>query len=109
MLQYKGLQQHPAYCQESLKKFLVKPHGSSWAFGFDTPSAGFSSSGRYFSEMTIGHLGFTGTSFWLDLKNECAVVLLTNRVLYGQDMGPIRKLRPLIHDTIMKYILKRPD
>ncbi len=111
LLQYKGIQQHPAYGQVRLKKIFEKQRqSSSWALGFDTPSKGFSSSGRYFSERSVGHLGFTGTSFWLDLKNECAVVLLTNRVLYGPDMGAIRKLRPLVHNTIMEYILKKgPD
>jgi CubicO group peptidase (beta-lactamase class C family) len=109
-LQYKGIQQHPAYDQKILKKVFAKPHEtSSWALGFDTPSAEFSSSGKYFSDKTVGHLGFTGTSFWLDLKNGCAVVLLTNRVLYSPDMVAIRKLRPLVHNTIMEYILnKRP-
>lgn len=111
LLQYKGFQQHPAYGQENLKKMFDKPHKhSSWLLGFDTPSKEFSSSGKYFSENAVGHLGFTGTSFWLDLKNECAVVLLTNRVLYGPDMDDIRKIRPLLHNTIMEYILKKgPD
>jgi CubicO group peptidase (beta-lactamase class C family) len=108
LLHYKGFQQHPAYSQENLKKIFDKPHEhSSWVFGFDTPSAEFSSSGKYFSKNTVGHLGFTGTSFWLDLKKECAVVLLTNRVLCGPDMGNIRKIRPEIHNTVMEYILKK--
>lgn len=110
LMQYKGIQQHPAYDKKFLKKIFAKPQqSSSWALGFDTPSAEYSSSGKYFSDKAVGHLGFTGTSFWLDLKNECAVVLLTNRVLYSQDMAAIRKFRPLIHNTIMEYILnKRP-
>jgi len=67
-----------------------------------------SSSGKYFSDQTIGHLGFTGTSFWLDLKNRICIVLLTNRVLFGEKNGEIRNIRPEIHDVIMKQIIKKP-
>ena len=42
---------------------------SDWCLGYDTPSRkGYSSAGRHFSRNTIGHLGFTGVSFWLDLE-----------------------------------------
>ncbi len=54
------------------------PEGSSRALGWDTPSAE-SSSGRYFSPHSIGHLGFSGCSLWIDLEAGIAVVLLTNR------------------------------
>ena len=38
--------------------------------GFDAPDAEAAqcSAGRYFSPASVGHLGFAGTSFWLDLK-----------------------------------------
>ena len=42
----------------------------TWALGFDTPTRPDSSSGRYFSDQSVGHLGFTGTSFWMDLVKE---------------------------------------
>jgi CubicO group peptidase (beta-lactamase class C family) len=29
---------------------------------------------------TVGHLGFTGTSFWMDLSRSIIVILLTNRI-----------------------------
>jgi CubicO group peptidase (beta-lactamase class C family) len=48
----------------------------------------------------VGHLGYTGTSVWVDLERELSVVLLTNRVYYGRDPRRIRRLRPLIHDAI---------
>jgi len=41
------------------------PHGT-WALGFDTPTPGQSSAGSRFGPRSIGHLGFTGTSFWMD-------------------------------------------
>ena len=33
-----------------------------------------------FLKFTYGHLGFTGTSMWIDPEKEIIVILLTNRV-----------------------------
>lgn len=107
--QVRGISRHPAYDNQIIKEFLTKKRGATRAYGFDIPSSANSSSGKYFSEMSVGHLGFTGTSFWIDILRGSAVVLLTNRVLMGNDMQQIRKFRPLIHDTIMEYLLKKPD
>ena len=92
------------FCTETVKAFFKRKRNTSWINGFDTPSVSCSSSGEYFSDMSFGHLGYTGTSFWMDIKMQCGVVLLTNRVLCGEDLNPIRKLRPLIHNLIMSYI-----
>jgi CubicO group peptidase (beta-lactamase class C family) len=105
-LQYRGKSEHPSYSCENLKKVLDIKKGS-WRFGFDTPAASFSSSGKYFSEMSIGHLGFTGTSFWLDMTKGIGIVFLTNRVFCGDDLRAIKRLRPLVHDTIMEEIIKK--
>lgn len=105
VLQYSGRRDHPSYSSHTLRSALNNKKGT-WRFGFDTPSAGMSSSGRYFSELSIGHLGFTGTSFWIDLQRGIAVVFLTNRVVGGEDITPIKKLRPVVHDTIMEDLLK---
>ncbi len=105
--QYRGKSRHPAYSGSTLKKFLTRRRESTWTYGFDTPSPGQSSSGRFFSPRTIGHLGFTGTSFWLDLDQGVAIVLLTNRVLMGEDPTAIRKFRPLLHDYIMEHLLEK--
>ncbi|MGA7875572.1 MAG: serine hydrolase domain-containing protein [Desulfoferrobacter sp.] len=76
--------------------------GSSWALGFDTPNKEGSSAGRYFSCNTVGHLGFTGTSLWMDLEQEIVIVLLTNRVYPTRDNEKIKGFRPFIHDLAMK-------
>ncbi|MDX1648309.1 MAG: serine hydrolase domain-containing protein [Myxococcota bacterium] len=68
---------------EAMRLFAERqdlPEGSDWALGWDTPSEGASSAGGRFSRRSIGHLGFTGTSLWIDLEAECVVVMLTNRV-----------------------------
>jgi CubicO group peptidase (beta-lactamase class C family) len=75
--------------------------GSTWALGWDTPSAENSSSGRRFSPGAVGHLGFTGTSIWIEPEREIAISMLTNRVHPRRDNQKIRDFRPKIHDLIM--------
>jgi len=77
------------------------PAGSTWLLGFDTPSPQGSSAGRWFSPHSIGHLGFTGTSFWVDLDRDITVVLLTNRVHPTRANDQLKPFRPLLHDTVM--------
>jgi CubicO group peptidase (beta-lactamase class C family) len=75
------------------------PEGSSRALGWDTPS-GNSSSGRFFSPHSIGHLGFSGSSLWIDLEAGIAVALLTNRSWPDRQSQLIRAVRPVFHDAI---------
>ena len=77
---------------------------STWALGWDTPSEQGSSSGRHFSPQAVGHLGFTGTSIWIEPQREIAITLLTNRVHPRRDNQAIREFRPRIHDLIMESI-----
>jgi serine-type D-Ala-D-Ala carboxypeptidase len=80
------------------------PEGSTWALGWDTPTPGNSSSGQYFSPAAIGHLGFTGTSLWIDPTKQVIVVLLSNRVHPSRQREGIRTFRPLIHDAVMRAL-----
>jgi serine-type D-Ala-D-Ala carboxypeptidase len=77
---------------------------STYALGWDTPSENGSSSGKYFSAHSVGHLGFTGTSIWWDLEKNSHVVLLSNRVHPTRKNEKIREFRPYIHDLIMKTL-----
>ena len=77
------------------------PKGSDWALGWDTPTAGSSSSGQHFSARSIGHLGFTGTSLWIDLEREAVVVILTNRVHQVAKRSRF-ELRPIVHDLVLE-------
>jgi CubicO group peptidase (beta-lactamase class C family) len=77
------------------------PAGSDWALGWDTPSDGGSSSGHHFSPASIGHLGFTGTSLWIDLEREAIVVMLTNRVHLVAKRSKYG-LRPVVHDLVIE-------
>ncbi|MCF8145805.1 MAG: beta-lactamase family protein [Deltaproteobacteria bacterium] len=76
--------------------------GSTWALGWDTPSAEASSAGRHFSPFSVGHLGFTGTSLWMDLEQDVIVILLTNRIHPTRKNQKIRAFRPLLHDRVME-------
>ena len=80
------------------KQFL--PESSDWAIGWDTPTKGVSTSGELFSEKSVGHTGFTGTSLWIDLERELIVVMLTNRIHQVVKRSKFA-LRPKIHDAIV--------
>lgn len=83
-----------------IRCFADKKNGMVRPAGFDSPSQGNASSGRFFSKRSVGHLGFTGTSFWIDPANGLIAVLLTNRVHPSRKNIAIRKFRPRIHDLI---------
>jgi CubicO group peptidase (beta-lactamase class C family) len=72
--------------------------------GWDTPSPTGSAAGSRFSANTVGHLGFTGTSVWLDLDRAVHVVLLSNRVHPSRANEKIKDFRPVIHDLVMEAI-----
>jgi CubicO group peptidase (beta-lactamase class C family) len=76
-----------------------EPAGSSRALGWDTPS-GKSSAGCYFSPNSIGHLGYSGCSLWIDLDARIAVALLTNRTWPDRKSQLIREVRPAFHDAV---------
>jgi len=74
---------------------------SSWALGWDTPTAP-SSSGAFLSASSFGHLGYTGTSLWVDPGRDLEVVLLSNRVHPSRRNEKIRDFRPRIHDLVVQ-------
>ncbi len=99
---YRGLNQ--MIPQRIAQEFWTRDEtvaGSTWCLGWDTPSPVGSSAGTHFSPHTVGHLGFTGTSVWLDLERDRHVILLSNRVHPNRDNELIRAFRPFIHDVII--------
>ncbi|TAJ91888.1 serine hydrolase, partial [bacterium] len=102
---YRG--EEPLLPAPLVKEFLIRDEtvkGSTYALGWDTPSAENSSSGSYFSPHSVGHLGFTGTSIWWDLEKDCHVILLSNRIHPSRTTDKIKGFRPYIHDLIMKTL-----
>jgi len=84
----------------------AEPYGTSRALGWDTPAAEHSSSGHFFSKNSAGHLGFAGTSLWIDLDRAIAVVLLTNRCWPTRENQAIRAVRPHFHDAVMQALIR---
>jgi CubicO group peptidase (beta-lactamase class C family) len=76
---------------------------SSRALGWDTPSEN-SSAGRHFSPHSVGHLGFSGCSLWIDLEAGVAVALLTNRTWPDRQSPLIRQVRPAFHDAVRQAL-----
>jgi CubicO group peptidase (beta-lactamase class C family) len=79
------------------------PAGSSRALGWDTPSQP-SQSGKYFSPSSFGHLGYTGTSLWIDPGRQLSVTLLTNRTWPDNRNQAIQQVRPAFHDAIIEAL-----
>ena len=73
--------------------------GSSRALGWDTmlPT---SSCGSRMSASAFGHVGFTGTSLWIDPARDRYFVLLSNRVCGGGSLEHMRTVRRAFHDAL---------
>jgi CubicO group peptidase (beta-lactamase class C family) len=98
----------PLFREETVRLFTARqslPAHTSRALGWDTPSAN-SSSGKHFSPHSFGHLGYTGTSLWIDGERGIAIALLTNRTWPDNRSQAIRQFRPGFHDAIMEELLK---
>ncbi len=104
--QWQGREEHPNYLANDLRRFLTRQDipGSTWALGFDTPAQTGSSGGRYLAPTSVGHLGFTGTSLWIDPTRDLVMVLLSNRVHPSRENTQIKQFRPLFHETIMESL-----
>ena len=83
------------------------PPGTSRALGWDTPSPP-SQSGKYFPADSFGHLGYTGTSLWIDPRRQLSVVLLTNRTWPDCGNAAIKKVRPQFHDAVVEALEETP-
>ena len=89
--------------------FFHHQPNSSWGLGFDTPSPVGSSAGQLFSTGSVGHLGYTGTSFWMDRERGFIIVLLTNRVHPSRHRQRLKTFRPKLHDEVMMALVKNHD
>jgi serine-type D-Ala-D-Ala carboxypeptidase len=72
--------------------------GSSRALGWDTMLI-TSSCGTRMSASAFGHVGFTGTSVWIDPERDRYFVLLTNRAHDGGSLEQMREVRRAFHDS----------
>lgn len=96
-----GRRRHGLFEIDCINTFLRRQALGRFALGFDTPSPVGSSAGRFFGHDSVGHLGYTGTSFWVDRQKAVIVVLLTNRVHPTRFNPGIKAFRPQLHDAVM--------
>lgn len=77
--------------------------GGTLRLGLDGVAGSGSSAGSLAGPETVGHLGFTGTSFWVDPEQRAITVLLTNRVCPSRQNLAIRAARPAVHDALWRH------
>jgi CubicO group peptidase (beta-lactamase class C family) len=97
---------HPILRPSTVELFTRResaPAGTSRALGWDTPSAP-SQSGKYFSSRSFGHLGYTGTSLWIDPERQLSITLLTNRTWPDCQNEAIKQVRPAFHDAVIEAL-----
>lgn len=78
------------------------------ALGWDTAEGDYGS-GRYLTERSYGHTGYTGTSLWIDPDREMFVVLLTNRVHASKAQRPARIIADVRSDLSDAAVLAVMD
>ena len=81
------------------------PAATSRALGWDTPSSP-SQSAKYFSLRSYGHLGYTGTSLWIDSERQLSITLLSNRTWPDCKNQAIQQVRPQFHDAVLEALEK---
>ncbi len=92
--------------QEVALAFVARDRtpGSERALGWDTPSREGSALGTRLgrgARGAVGHLGFTGTSLWLDRDHAIVCALLTNQVHpAGGDKLSLKAFRARFHDAV---------
>ena len=107
MLLQKGTYQGRQFIKPSTVEMFIKQQSknSTRALGWDTKNGeGFSSAGDLFSNLSYGHTGYTGTSVWTDPTRKLFVILLTNRVYPTRNNTKLIRLRPVIHDSIIRAL-----
>jgi beta-N-acetylhexosaminidase len=77
--------------------------GNARTLGWMAPTPP-SSSGSYFSPRSYGHLGYSGTSMWIDPDRQLFVILLTNRVYPTRENNKITAVRPAVHDAVVESL-----
>lgn len=104
---YRGESQFisPEIARDAIGEAKSKSAGDEYVFGWNRPLRRNSAAGTHFSANSIGHMGYTGCSIWIDLEKNFWIILLTNRI-HPQAMNEkIKGFRPLIHDMIYDELI----
>jgi serine-type D-Ala-D-Ala carboxypeptidase len=100
-----GLEGSGPFAGTDLAWLTCERPGGTLRAGFDGKSPVQSSAGERMGMRAFGHLGFTGTSFWIDPDARIVVSLLTNRVSPTRDSTKIRAARPRTHDALYELAM----
>jgi CubicO group peptidase (beta-lactamase class C family) len=84
-----------------IEPFAIGSNRIGWD-GISRPSQ----SGTRFGPRAFGHLGFTGTSVWIDPDARVVQVLLTNRTYPWRTHVAIRAARPRVHDALWEIVAR---
>ncbi|MBN2342046.1 MAG: beta-lactamase family protein [Deltaproteobacteria bacterium] len=88
----------------TLANLAVTRRHQGRGLGFDIKTPGASSIGNTADKRTFGHLGFTGTSLWIDPTRAAVICLLTNRVHPTRENNRIRDFRPYFHELFFSAV-----
>ncbi|QTA78575.1 Beta-lactamase [Desulfonema limicola] len=103
----KGNKNQGVFKKKVVEYFFRPYRNTGRSLGFDMPSPEGSSSGCFFCKNSVGHLGFTGTSFWMDIDRYIILILLTNRIHPYRHNYKIKIFRPVIHNAVMEKIMNK--
>ena len=93
------------FADADVAELIRERPGTTLRAGFDGKSDQGSSAGESFGPRAFGHLGFTGTSLWIEPDAGVVVVLLTNRIHPSRDNPRIRAARPASHEALLRRAL----
>ena len=74
--------------------------GKARGLGFSLPMLDDGYAGDLFPPETVGHTGFTGTSFTLDPGSGLYVILLSNRICPSREATGVYRVRRLLHNVV---------
>lgn len=67
--------------------------------------------GELFGMDSFGHLGFTGTSFWMERSSSVGIILLSNRVYYSyrESLKAMARFRIRLHNLILASLKNKEE
>jgi CubicO group peptidase (beta-lactamase class C family) len=88
-------------CRDVVRRFTEPSWGDRYLLGWESAAPG-TMWGELFTRFAYGHVGYTGTSLWIDPENDVFVVLLTNRVNPSAKNQKHLELRWALHDAVAR-------
>jgi CubicO group peptidase (beta-lactamase class C family) len=108
MMLNKGTYEGVQIISDSTVDLFTRRTAGHRALGWDTAEGDYGS-GKYLTERSYGHTGFTGTSIWIDPDREMFVVLLTNRVHAAKAQRPAKIIADVRSDLSDAAVLAVVD